>query len=538
MKISKSNLFRSIRPVSVFICVHLWLVSSCVSKPADLRTVIPADTLVYLETNDLGKALSTVTENEKFKNLAKSQPDLSALNGLKLAVAVTGFQTKEQQLTEENSLLNFQPRFVAVAETNAWNFQAIGFTENQLGSFINEVYGGEVLLDTSDKHGGKYFVWTAQDGRKAYGLVVGSLIFLGNDESAIEKCLAVKRGEAEPISKNPKITDGDRLAFGYVSPDGIGQLSNIAGIQMALGASEEDEVKSFIARVLPEVLRNSVREASWVSTRTEQGIDDKYTIVTDPEIAKVFSETLSSSSGSNENFSEFLPDGILSTTRYQLRDPQIAWRSVLLTAQKQTDAVSGNLLMAFSGSLFEPYGVEDAEKFLSSIGQNVTTVRFDAESEKVVVIALARDKERIKRSLAKEIDFAKPPEKIFNAEVWKSIDGEFAAIFIDSFLILGEAVSALRCLEAKDRAKDTSINPNLKSFLESSASSVTLTRENDSASKIVEALNEPKKENERIGTSYITETRFNQNGIERRTISDFGLIGSIIAQFASDDYSQ
>jgi hypothetical protein len=144
-------------------------------------------------------------------------------------VAVTGFETKEQPVSEENSVLNFTPRFVAVLDTNAWNFQAIKFTEEKLGSFINDVYGGDVLLETSDKPDGKYFVWTANDGRKAYGLVKGSVVFFGNDESSIEKCLAVKRGESDSISKNPKVTNGDRLAFGYVSSDGLAQIANIAG---------------------------------------------------------------------------------------------------------------------------------------------------------------------------------------------------------------------------------------------------------------------------------------------------------------------
>ena len=101
--------------LSVSICVYLWLffLCSCSSPTTNLRTLIPADSLIYLESNDLGAVMNTITERPAFREAAKSIPDFSVLNGVKLAVAVTGFETKEQPVTDENSVLNFQPRFVA-----------------------------------------------------------------------------------------------------------------------------------------------------------------------------------------------------------------------------------------------------------------------------------------------------------------------------------------------------------------------------------------------------------------------------------------
>jgi hypothetical protein len=191
--------------------------------------MMPGDSLVYLESNDLGAVMKTITDRPAFREAAKSVPDFSALNGVKLAVAVTGFETKEEPVTDESSNLKFIPHFVAAIETNAWNFQANSFTENQLGEFVNHVYGGEVVLESYTKNDGRFYEWKTTDGRKAYALVQGSVIFFANDESSIDKCLAVKRGEADSIAKNPKITDGDRLAFGYVSPDGVGQRWRPAG---------------------------------------------------------------------------------------------------------------------------------------------------------------------------------------------------------------------------------------------------------------------------------------------------------------------
>jgi hypothetical protein len=524
--------------IALRLCIFTLIICSlsCGTKPTDLRAFIPTDALVYLETNDLGGALRSVTENEAFKAAAKTQPDFSALAGMKLAVAVTGFETKEQQVTEENSVLNFKPRFVAVAETNGWNYQALSFTENKLGEFINETYGGEVALETSDKHSGKYFVWTAQDGRKAYALVRGSLIFFGNDESAIEKCLAVSRGETDGIAKNPKIIalPADSLASGYVSTDGIAQISNIAAISMAKTSSEESEVQSFIARVLPELLRNTVTDMSWTSTKTQWGIDDKYDIGLNPDVAKVANETLTAENFQEYDFAEFVPLEFVSATRYNLIDPRLAWRSVLLTVQSKTDSLSGKLIADFSSSFFEPYAIEDAELFLKSIDERVMTVKYDADGENAVAIASVKNASDLKKSIAKEINLAVPQEKQGEADIWRSGDGELAVAFTGNIVIVGDADTVGKCLTAKQSGENITKIERFKRFEITTASAITIANEIDPAAAIVDTLGERKDETAPLSQRSFTATWFDEQGMHRATLSSFGMIGSIIAQLGKE----
>lgn len=516
------------------LCVYagILLAAACGSKPTDPRTVIPNDALVYLESNDLAKTLRSITDNPKFEAAAKSKPNVSALSGVRLSIAVTGFETSEQAVTEENSVLNFQPRFVAVVETNAWSWQTTSFVENQLGEFVNEVYGGDVEMEMTPRNDGKFYVWSAPEGRKAYALQQGSLIFFGNDETAIERCQSVKRGETESIAKNPKIADdGDRLAFGYVSAEGVGQIANIAGISLAMGASEEEEVKSFVARVLPGILRNSVKELTWTASKTDEGVEDKILIALDDESSRVFNETIVPTRAGTSELADFVPESAASATRYLLRDPQIAWRSVVLTARKKTDETSGGLIAAFSGSLFEPYGIEDPESFLSGVGPQLVTARLTPDSEDVVVIGTVNDVARMRKGIAKEINFGRPAEKQFGADVWKSEDGEVAAAFSGDKFVIGDAEIVLKCLEAKQAHGNAGL---ARQFASSDAASITVANEADSFGKLIDVLAERKNEDERLAISYRTETRFNKNGIERRTISDFGLIGWIIEHLAHE----
>ena len=509
---------------------------SCGSKPADLRAFIPADSLIFLESNDLGAVMNTITERPAFREAAKSIPDFSVLNGVKLAVAVTGFETKEQPVTDENSVLSFQPRFVAILETNAWNFQALAFTEHKLGEFINNVYGGEVELQTTDKNDGRNFVWTAQDGRKAYALVKGSVVFFGNDETAIEKSLAVKRGEAESIARNPKITDGDRLAFGYVSTDGVAQVSNLLGMYISKRASEEGEVQSFVARVLPEILRNSVNGLTWSATKiNDKGIEDKFAISLDTETARILSETVKTSGKRETALLRYLPNELTSTTRYDFTEAQMAWRSVVLTTRTKTDQVSGGLLAAFSSSLFEPYAVEEPELFLSSVSSALQTVIVGNDSDEAAVIANVKVLETLKRSIAKEIDLNKPPEKFGNAELWRSADDELGFGLIDSKVILGDLNVVQKCVEA-GTAEQGSIPARFASeTANSNAPILTLGFELNSAGSVAGVISERKEGNAPQVHPYTVETRFNSSGIERKTTSDFGFIGWIIAQFAEKE---
>jgi hypothetical protein len=543
----KEKLLNIFAPLRLCVFAFLLFFISCQSKPTDLRTLAPSETLIYLETSDLSKTLDALTESRAFQEAAKSKPDFSALGNVQFAIAVTGFEASEKKVTEENSILNFKPRFVAVADTHAWNWQTLSLTENQIGNFVKETYGDETSLEKSDKNGGKWFAWTAKDESRVFAFVEGSQIFFGNDAAAIEKCLAVKRGEADNLLKNEALSrayaanSANNLAFGYVSPEGVAQISNLAGVLAASEASEEAEGQSFIARVLPQILQNSVREISWTATKTEKGIEDKYSISLTTETAAVVKETLVPAAQTQSKMIAFIPPEAFSVTRYNLQNPQIAWRSLLLVAGKNADAMSAKILIAFSGNLLEPYGITDAETFLSAVDSKMWTVNFDAEGEKSIVAASYKsdaELEKIKKSVA-GIDFKKPSQTMATGWFWTSEDKEITFLLTATFsgekiLILGDSESVKKSIEANYSYLTKEANPMNRRFYDKFAennNSVALTYGRDSIEKTIDVLGERKTENMQMLAVYTTETRFNAQGIERKTVSDFGLIGTILEQF-------
>ena len=494
-----------------------------------MRTLVPAQTLVYLETNNLAAALQPIVDAKPFKEVAKSKPDFSVLKGVQLAVAVTGFETSEEKLTDEHSVGRVQPRFVAVADTHAWNYQAIASAEKKLGGFVANIYDSEPTVERSDKHGGKYFIWTAADGRKAYALVIDSLIYFGNDESAIDKCLAVKRGEADSIAKAGKVKSASQetLASGYVSTDGVAQIANIVGLQFASQASEESEVQSAIAGILPQLIRNSVTDITWTSTKTEQGIEDKYQIGMPSEIASVFNETMAAAEKPFEISPEIVHGTANSITVYNLRSPQIAWRSALLVAQKHTDTLGGKVLQEFSNLLFEPYGIGNPEVFLSAVSDAVVTVGIEAYGDQPVVIVKARDRDLIMKTLLPDLKplVAKSGEP--GIETWILDDEDMGTVTLGDLIYIGNGNAVIRCTTTPGTF---STAPRAQA----KAAITTFGRDTTTTLSIIELLAREGHGDTQAVSTYLTETRFTKSGMERKTTSDFGLIGSIIAQLAQD----
>jgi ribosome-binding factor A len=536
IQISKWRNFFSL--ISLRLCVSAVLITfaACHTKPTDLRTLAPAETFVYMEVNDLAKTLNSLTESKSFQELATDKPDFSAFENVQAAVVVTGFETSEQKLTSEDSVLNFKPLFAVIADTHAWKPTAVSIAENQIGKFAKDNYGDEVKLEKSEKADAKFFVWTSSDGRKLFSAVSGSVIYVGNDESILDKCLAVGRGAAESLVKNENVARArenakseNLLAFGYAAPEAVAQIANVAGVSAAIETTEEDAGRSFIAQVLPQILRNTTGEIVWTANRSERGIEDTIFVSLNNETASVFKETLISNSETETNSAEFLPTEIFSATRYNLKNPLIAWRSLLLVTAKNTDALSGKFLVHLSDGLLEPYGVANAETFLSQIESEILTAQFDADGEKSVVIVTVKNAEELKKSISNEINFKVSSKKTENASVWHSEDKQIAAAFVENKLILGDGEMVLKCLQAKQTGQNFTKNQLFQNLKESKSVAFTFAKDKNSAEKIVEVLGNA-QENKNTISVYTTETRFGENGIERKTVSAFGLLGTILEQ--------
>ena len=314
------------------------------------------------------------------------------------------------------------------------------------------------------------------------------------------------------------------------------QIANIVGLAMASQTGEEEEVKSFIAGVLPQILRSSVSDVSWTATKTEQGIEDEYLISTAPDVSNVLSETMTPGTAGNGSPLDLMPGNLPTVTLYNLRDPQVAWRSLLLLAQKQAGPVNGKIIGEFSNLLFEPYGIRDSELFLTSVKAPIVTANFDAEGEKPFAMVWLKDEEKVKRAIAPELRPTGDGMTDEGVRFGRSDADNLEAGFVGGRLVIGTIEGVGNCFTGNGRIPSVEFEKEkLGKMTASNAAIVTTGINASSAANIASALSAKKSDDAKADSNYFTETRFAKNGIERKTVSDFGLIGSIIAQLAPED---
>ena len=507
----------------------------------DMRRFAPKSALVYLEVNDLGKTLQTIAENEKFKKSSQGGLYFSVVDGLQIGVVITGFETDETRVTNDQSILNLKPQFVAIAETHAWNWQINSLLDNGVNNFVRRVYGEGVRLEKTKRSSETWYMWTAQDGRKTYAVISDTQIFFGNDEDSISKCLLAKSGKIEDLRKNENLSvelekAKGSMAFGFVSNEGVKKIADVVGISAAVNNSEDENARGFISHVLPQILNKTTKEIVWVARKIEEGIEDKITIKTERDVSGVLSETLAIEKPGKSDVYSFLPPEAFSVTRYNLKSPQIAFRSLLLIVAKSTDPITRKVLGAFSNSILEPYGVSDAETFLSAIGSEILTAQVDGDGEKSLAIVKVKNLMEIRKSISGEIDFKTPPKKQNNAEIWESDDKSLSVALVGEILILGDSKSVYASLLAKEK-RGTTKTQNSQLFgklRQSQATASTFTKDIETSQIIAELFGKSKL-SPKDGVSYsLTTTSFNKRGIERISISEFGLIGTILKQFDSE----
>ncbi|HEX8843537.1 MAG TPA: hypothetical protein VF791_02785 [Pyrinomonadaceae bacterium] len=544
-------------------------------RKVDMTAYVPADTLIYLEANDLPEIASGIVSTDAWKALAPpagirsdvgrigllsrlaswtgiGPAEVVVFSRAQIAISVLGFDA-----VEEEGSLKIKPRYAVVVETHSSESRTRYAIEKRVGDFARRAYR-EPRVEQKEMDGVHFTRWLSPDGsHRIIAAVTGSVAIVGNDESAVGACLAVRRNERPSMKDNPRLAEmrgrvggKDALAFAYVSPEGSTRLLELGATAYAGQISSDPRAQSAAASLLPTLAKKTLGEAGWSAHLSNGAIEDRYYLSLQNGVAERLHAALASETSGALTATELLPADAYSLSRYNPRDPAAAWRGLKTVTSSQLDTLGAILITRLFDDSLKRYGIDDPDRFLRATGSELVTARLDDSGSSTVTIVEVRDEITLREFVTKHLGRRPRREIIGDAEMLVSNNEKRdAASFVGQRLVLGKEEHVRRCLEARATKQTLAATDDFQRTLQMLVASnlanvVTYTEDHDPARTFITAIatqkgatvrpfNETELENAIAGLRYaVSETQLVDGGFERRTRSSFGQFGWLASQFA------
>lgn len=531
-------------------------------QKADMASYAPADSLLFLEANRPLAVVEAIAGTEAWKSFDRvmgttpSAPHGQWLQGLigwtgigpiqsvilaraQIAVVVTDLGT-----AEEGESLSIKPEGVILIETHTAEFRVRPQFEQALKALAEKTYVRPSLRQVT-QDGVVFTQWSAPDGsRQIVGTTVGSLVIVGNSERAVHNCVAVSLGRRPRLKDDPELNRmrlqlqaENALAFGYVPPGNSPRLLAV-GVPLLLGRAPAD---SEFQRLITNGAAKVFGSLGWTSAPYLTGIEDRYLIGLQPSFVARLKPSFGSANLTSQ-MARLLPPGFYSVTSYKFVSPAATLQSLKSAVSSQVDALSAIVFASILKSALQSYGIDDPEKFLGAVNGELLTVRLDENAERSVLIAGIRDRTTLRDLVSKNMRANQRHDGGEQVESFEDPSGEFAATFVDDYVVTGSSADVRRYVETT-KASPTRLSTEelrrITFFVSESHSSniITYTDDGDRVRNflvaIMEARGTPILPPARIeqavsGLPYsVTETTLDDRGFERTTRSPLGQFSTL-----------
>ena len=556
-----------LRPLlALFLLVILigaaWLWWSLPSR-VDMAGYAPADSLVYVEFNNLASVAQAIQHSDVWQAAAPiihSKP--ASQSRAMTAVARAGIGPLEAVLfartqialvvigmntSEENDTLKVRPEVALIAETHTSKWRTKPAAVDAVKHLANFAYGASMC---SERSGDAEYIECTVAGaeRKIVGAVEGTLVVVGNSDNAVRSCLDVRRGLRPSLRTDPElvkvrssVTSDKTLGFGYISPANSAKLFSWAAPLLMGQAPGDQQLEQLLAVSAGKVLRG----VAWTASSSQGGIEDRFRFSLEPGVVSRL-EPAFETAERDENFWKLVPEGFQSLTIYRSKAPAAAWGSLDSAVAFKLDALPAVLFGSLLRSSLSVYGISNPKEVLPALSPPLLTLKPSEGAEGSILVARVSDEARLRQSLTQEIFKGDGGEILEGLESNPNPQKEFAAVFADGYVLLGKSENMRSGLMAlrKSRAEDRRVLQ--QSAQESSAPIVTFSNDEARVRNFITTLLKLQGQqlspdeiaglqNSVRGSSFSsTETRLNAYGIERTTRSAFGQFGAFVSLLQSD----
>lgn len=540
----------------------------------DMAGYAPADALVYLEANNLTDMLNGLTATDAWQALAPPaglKTNFNQLGWLSRAVAWTGIGPAESVVLaraqmavvvmgldaaeEPEQALHIKPRVALVVETHTSKGRAQAAVEKLVGDFARRAHG-DARIERKEAEGATLITWpNPQGGLPIIAAVLESVVIVGNDEAAVQACLAVRRGTRAALTGDAQLSEmrermhaDDALAFGYVPQAGARRLLAVGVLAYAGRLAADQKAQSAAAILLPQIANRLVGGVAWSAHVADGSMIDSYFMTVPNGVPPRLRAALTSVGQPAPRAANLLPDDVYQLTRYNYQQPEVAWRELQAMLSSQLDITIAPFVTRFLDEALKPFGIAEPREFLRAAGPELATVRVDAQGEGLLLVAQVRDRDALRAQVTKQLGVVRV-EHVDDAELWIARDEERgAAAFVADYLLLGAPDDVRRCLAARaaqhtlaareaferaTRLVTTEDPAGIISFTDDRTATYTLLTlfGRQKVLRTNSTPNESALQRALAARPYaITETRPVEGGFERRTSSAFGLFGTIAGQ--------
>lgn len=552
------------RPLLVLITLAILLSIAWVwwSTPArvDMATYAPADSIVYVEFNDLRALAAAIEHSEVWqaaapitqsKSLSQNRVVVTATRAgigplpavifarAQVALAVIGLNAATEAET-----LRVKPEVAIIVETHTTKWRTRPAAVAAIKQLADFVYGASMCSERSAD--ADYIECSVSGGeRKIVGAVDGTLVVLGNSDNAVNSCLAVKRGQRPSIASDlelmktrSSLTSEKTLGFGYISPANSAKLFAWATPLVLRRTPIDDQLEQFLAVSAGKILRG----VAWTASATERGIEDRFLFSLESGVVSRL-EPAFEKAQTDQTFWKVVPQGFESLTIYRNKEPVTAWKSLDSAVSLKLDAVSASVFGALLKASLEVYGISNPKEALPALSPPLLTMQPSRSVDGSILVARVNDKERLIKSLSeKSFKSSETSEILEGLDAQPDPKKEFSAVFADGYVLLGKseyivaALEALRSYENKNPTRHGALWKN-----EDDAAIVTFANDEERVNNFILTLVQLQgrqlssddltnlRETVRHSDYSTTQTRLSAFGIERITHSGFGQFSTFLS---------
>jgi hypothetical protein len=541
--------------------VWLWL---SVPAQVDLADYAPADTVVYVEFNDLGEVARAIQNTEAWQAAAPiTHTKPASQNRFLRAAARAGIAPIDAVLfartqvalvvvgldaTESDQTLHVRPEIALIAETHTSGWRTRPAAIEAVKHLAKFAYGVSACTERS---GDAEYIECSGGDRKIVGAVDGSLVVLGNSDNAVKSCLDVRRGmrpsihnDFEFLRARYSVAEMNALGFGYISSKNSAKLFSWAAPLLMNRAPGDQQLEQLLAVSAGKILRG----IAWTAVPSGGGIEDRFVFSLEPGVVSRL-EPAFQTSARDDNIWKLVPSSFESLTIYRAKEPAAAWSSLDSAVASKLDALPAVLFGTLLKSSLSPYGISNPKEALTTLNPPLLTMKPSAAAEGSVLIARVNDETRLRRSLSEEVFTADKGQILEGLQSEPDPAKEFAAVFADGYVLLGKTENMKQCLAELRKSEAVAASGKAEvqnSARESSAAIVTYANDEARLNGFISTLltlqgrqlssdELAALQNTQKRSSFsATETRLSDAGIERKTRSAFGQFSTLVSLLQTD----